>query len=357
MPGTMKTVFNNGGVPIATSADEFYQRQRLANQAQSSDDARLQAQLADNAANRALQLQTMGTYADKARDAQAAQQAGYTQATGLETLRGSNALALGRQGNEGALAVANVGNVVPLRALDNEQSRWADTRKDGAARRALDDQYATVEGNMLGRVFADRAADATSGAPAQPMTQDQMLKQWAVFKNPSLYGASEQRAQERDDAMDSQRVAAGTAMMASQDPRARAVGAALLKGSKAMGGVDMSALGGFSPQEAAQAGGAFLQRPEVQAEISAITRAAKAAQGSPTAEQDTELIKGKIQRLVARAEQEGGDPNAVMAILNEQLNTELPEASVFSNPLSTIPRWLGYDMSSRGAVRSGLGIK
>ena len=28
MPGTLKTVFNNGGVPIATSADEFYQRQQ-----------------------------------------------------------------------------------------------------------------------------------------------------------------------------------------------------------------------------------------------------------------------------------------------------------------------------------------
>lgn len=355
MPGTLKTVFNNGGVPIATSADEFYQRQRLANQAQSSDDARLQAQLQDNAANRALQLQTMGTYADKARDATAAQQAGYTHATGLETMRGSNALALGKQSDDGALGRVYAGNVPQMTALDNEQTRWTETRKDGAARRGLDDQYAKVEGNMLGRVFADQAATAT--APAQPMTQDQLLKQWAVFKNPSLYGASEQRAQERDDAQDAQRVSAGTAMLASQDPRARVVGAALLKGSKAMGGVDMSALGGFSPQEAAQAGGDFLQRAEVQAEISAITRAAKAAQGSATAEQDTELIKAKIQRLVARAQEEGGDPNAVMAILNEQLNTELPEASVFSNPLSTIPRWLGYDMSSRGAVRSGLGIK
>jgi hypothetical protein len=46
-----------------------------------------------------------------------------------------------------------------------------------------------------------------------------------------------------------------------------------------------------------------------------------------------------------------------MAILNESLNKDLPEANILSNPLSTIPRWLGYDMSSRGAVRSGLGIK
>ena len=318
------------------------------------------AMLAEGKANREQQLALSGTYADKSRDMMAAQQAGFAHNTGMESMRGANALALGKQGDEGALDRVYAGNMPQMTQLSNSQTRWETERGDNASQRALASKYADVEGNMLGRLFADQAptapgADGTT--PVQPMTQDQLLKQWSVFKNPGSYGASEERAQAREDSMESQRVAAGTAMMASGDPRQRAIGATMLKGTKAMGGVDFASVAGFSPQEAAQAGGAFLQRPEIQAELSAIIREAQAAQGSVTAAQDTELVKSKIEALVTRAKQEGADPNAVMAILNEQLNKALPAASIFSNPVTTIPRWLGYDVSSRGAVRTGLGVK
>ncbi len=354
MPGLNKTVFNNGGVPVATSADEFYQRQNLANQGQAMDQARLAAQMQDAAANRALQLQTMGSFADRAGQATAAQTAGFAHDTSMEGLRGSNALAQGKQAGEFSLEGINAGNVPRMTQLANDQNRWETERGDMAPQRALAGKYATVEGDMLGRLFADQAGGTAGSAP---LSQDQLLKQWSVFKNPASYGAAEERSQARADAMDAQRVAAGTAMMASGDPRQRALGAELMKGTHALGGVDFSKVAGFSPQEAAAAASTFLQRPEIQAELAGIVREAKAAQGSVTADQDTELVKGKIGALVQRAKAEGADPNAVMAILNEALNKDLPEANILSNPLTTIPRWLGYDMSSRGAVRSGLGIK
>lgn len=327
MPGTLKTVFNNGGVPIATSADEFYQRQRLANQAQASDDARLQAQLQDSAANRALQLQTMGDYASRAREAQTARQEGYAHETGLETMRGGNALALGKQSGENALAVANVGNVVPLRALDNEQARWVEARKDGAARRALDDQYATVEGNMLGRVFADQAASTATGAPAQPMTQDQLLEQWAAFKNPAGVAESKRRAEDRADALAAQRAAVATALLGGMDPAGRQLGGQLLQGTPAFAGIDPGVLAkAFAPQAD------LITKEAREADLGALAErfAAKDAStiGFDPTSPDVERIATERDKLAAYFERtQGVDKEQAIEAANRVIESKLaPQA-------------------------------
>ncbi len=214
MVGVNKTVFNNGGVPMATSADEFYQRQSLANQSQSNEQARLAAMLQDAAANRALQLQTMGSFADRAGQAANMQNAGFAHDTSMEGLRGTNALAVGKQAGDFNIAGIREGNMPEFGRQAIHMKEYGDARDDNAANREFGNAVAEYKLNALknrggqpapsvmGPLFADQGnavepgslmrpasafgnvfANAANGAPAAPATSqgggvdDEFLRQ------------------------------------------------------------------------------------------------------------------------------------------------------------------------------------
>jgi hypothetical protein len=149
MPGNLSSFSNPGGTPVATSADEFYQRQALAAKAASQQDAALAAMLSEGAANRAHQLTLAGSYADKSRDMRDVQQAGFAHDTGMEGLRGTNALALGKQGNEGALQRTQI-SVQPQmdrNALDRE--KYANEWNAGAPERNTTRAIFEEQGDLI----------------------------------------------------------------------------------------------------------------------------------------------------------------------------------------------------------------
>lgn len=133
MPELVRSALDINGTTQATSADEYYQRQRLLNQQQANNNAQLQAELQDHAAQRALQLQTMGSYADRAKAEMDNQNRLFTHQDTHDTNFFANDLAGKRLTNEGNLADTYAAQAAQMAGL-KQQGDWHQQTWDAGAK-------------------------------------------------------------------------------------------------------------------------------------------------------------------------------------------------------------------------------
>ena len=370
MPELVRSFFNPNGSEQSTGVDSLREAALARRQAAGMQSAEMQARLTDAAANRALQLQMGGSYADRSRDAAGARTEGFAHDTAMEGQRGTNALAVGRQSGEFGLAGIMEGNVPELGRQAEQRRQWDAVRGDTQTERDLASAYSGAELGMVRKLFPDQAASAaaaTAGgaagmAPAggQPMSQDQAIMQLMRMKNPQAYFDSERRALERSDAQEASSMQTFSIMAASQDPRVRAVGVAGLQKTKTFGPLGDVVQGLTKPL--ASAGSEFVAAPETQREIAAIGQELAVAQGDTNAAQMAERLTPRIDRLVAMAAEQGGDPEQVRQEILEQLGKLAPAATLGSNPItSTLGAIPGVRAlvpePSRDAARRVVGIR
>jgi len=197
---------------------------------------------------------------------------------------------------------------------------------------------------MPGFLSADGERSAPEVAVPESVTRRQGMYRDMVTPVSQMPTAATPQAAEEKTLIDRLREAAAMAKAESGD---FASAAGIAEGG-ALPGAEVD------PMQAAESAAAFIQRVGTQAEMQDIIRLAKDAQGSTTPQAVTPQLKARVDALIARGVAEGAAEGDLRAIVRSQLEQSLPAASILSNPLSTIPRWLGYDPSSRGAVRSDL---
>ncbi len=346
----------------------------------------------------------MGSFADRAAQDSAMQGAGFQHDARITNLRGDIGLELGKQAGDFNLQGIVASTKPQQTRADLEVQQYA----DAAPQRKLATRYADIEGNMIGQIFGDHGAATTAGAtnglgfpeplnvaktppsavrPAQAPatsfgnifsgamapaagaptggataapTQDQLLHNWAYFKNPGAMFDAEHRAQERKDTLDTADTEAFTKLAASPDPRLRAIGIAGLQKTRAFGQLNPSTVQGLS-KPLVSVGEDFINQPAVQTELKAIGSALVAASQDTNAQDMAQALKPRIDRLVARASEAGADPNQVLQAIKEYLGRQVEGSSLYTNPITTTLRaipGLGdmVPQASRDVARQGVGL-
>ncbi len=172
--GSLSTFSNPGGTPIATSADEYYQRQVLADQARNGQDAQLAAMLAMN-----------GTFADKTAAAAKAQSDLFAHQDSANAGLYANNLAVGKQSGDYGLKNIYAGNVPEMTRQQNLMTEYNNTREDNASDREL---HALSNQALIGG-YKDYLGNAPApGAPAPtPNVMSSLFNNFGLPNKPAQF--------------------------------------------------------------------------------------------------------------------------------------------------------------------------
>lgn len=357
MPEVVRSFFNPNGSVQTNGLDQLNEAaaaraQQAALRAQDLQAQReiLQAQLADSAANRALQLQTMGSFADKA-GVEERMQAG----------RLGSAMDIAKLGETGATERANIGIRPQMAGIGLAMDQYKDSRNDTASQRAYQEAIAQGKLGLVKGIFDDHGAAVPGvGAAPSPMSLDDRMKMLLNIEHPEMAMDMQRRALDRAETRDTADTQAFSTMAASADPRVRAIGIAGLQKTRAFGQLPPGTVQGLA-KPLASTGEDFMLKPEVQAELKALTTALIDASQDTNALELSQALKPRIDRLVARATEAGADPNQVLQAIKDQLAKAVQPSSLFTNPISTtlraIPGLGGViPQASRDAARQGVGL-
>lgn len=228
------------------------------------------------------------------------------------------------------------------------QTRADSQYAEGKPLRDFKTQYAMKA--LQGLDSGDMVGDAVGGQPSsQNRLGEQIVRSmFGVGEDPDIaYNrATKQRITE---AMTNK----GFEMASSPDPRIRNQGAAILKQQ----GVNFPQGGivgaGGDPQQTAQ----YLTSPQTQVKMKQLLAVIQRGMGSMRPEIAGQDIQTAIQEMAAEAAQMGADPKEVSAMLLQKVEEQIPETSIWTDPIRTTLGLGGalFD-TSENALRKSLGF-